>query len=121
MKLNKKVLTGALALAMGLGVAAPAVNSFAAKADSTMEIVEKEYRAKGEAWLKAYNELEDAKALKQELKDKVEAEKVNVQKAVDAHEDAKKLNAEAEQEAKDKAQEDLTKAEKALQDEKDGK
>lgn len=119
MKLNKKVLTGALALAMGLGVAAPAVNSFAAKADSTMEIVEKEYRAAGEAWLKAYNELEDARAIEKDFDDKIEAAKKVVQEAVNNEIDAKKLNTDEEEKVLKEATAAKVKAQDAYDEEND--
>ncbi|MDD7306765.1 MAG: hypothetical protein PUG67_09260 [Peptoniphilaceae bacterium] len=73
MKLNKKVLAGALALAMGLGVVVPAANSYAA--DSTSALFKEEYTNAGQAWLKAYNEKARVEKVKKGLEDEVEAAK----------------------------------------------
>lgn len=113
MKLNKKVFAGALALAMGLGVVAPAVESLAAKAGSTMEIVEKEYKAKGEAWLKAYNNLEAAKEVEKDLNAKIDAAKKAVQEATNKEVDANKLDSKKEDDAVKEAQQNKDKAEEA--------
>lgn len=71
MKLNRKVLAGALALAMGLGAVAPASQSYAdkivpikAEAD---DIDAEAYKKTGEEWLKAYKNLKAAVDEKAEL------------------------------------------------------
>lgn len=79
MKLNKKIITGALALAMGLGAVAPAATrSYADEAKTTTTATETDkYKEAGEAWLKAYKaakELKDTKSTLESKKTKALAE-----------------------------------------------
>lgn len=63
MKLNKKVFAGALALAMGLGVVAPAANSYAADNDPAGQVaVTEDYRKAEKAYVAALKDLKEAEA-----------------------------------------------------------